>query len=150
MWTSASPSVSIWPQPVYTTSVYAPAGSVGFGSFLFYSAFAYVAFRSVQSALFSRHTSTHGASHGDHDFTTIKIQVGLLSSSRWLQAQLESIAHRVDTSSQKGLHHLLQGALGWCLLLVTDCIEVEEVNGRLLRRAKDRRCVWARFSWLPL
>lgn len=43
--------------------------------------------------------------------TLTRVQVGLVSLARELKYDLDSIAARADTSSSRGLHHLLQGEL---------------------------------------
>lgn len=48
--------------------------------------------------------------------TLTRVQVGLVSLARELKHDLDKIAARADTSSSRGLHHLLQGE--W---LVSSC-----------------------------
>lgn len=110
LWVSSPPSINIWPQPaVYS---YSPVGSIGLGSFLFYSLLGFMALRSLHG-LFSGGSHHHGlkaAYHGE-GFTTARVQVALLSSARWIQSELETFADQADSNSQADLNSILQGML---------------------------------------
>ena len=87
-------------------------GGTSLFSLVFYAFAAYLLFSAVQ-----RWREDGG---GDDDYTedapsqratVCKVQVGLLGLARGLQADLDVIARRADTSTPSGLHFLLQGKI---------------------------------------
>jgi uncharacterized membrane protein len=91
---------------------HSPAGfGGGFSSLIFWGVFAVIAVQVARSMFDSE--GGLGGSMGEVDdgtrFCIAKVQVGLLGSARELQADLQRIAARADTSSSEGLHYVLQG-----------------------------------------
>ena len=93
-------------------------GGMNFASLLFWGVFAVIMVQTVRGVLgqgsSSSSSSSSGALSGRNDsnggerLSVAKVQVGLLSSARELQKDLEGIASRADTSSSRGLHYVLQ------------------------------------------
>lgn len=74
-------------------------------SLIFWGFAAYVAVQVVRSFL---DKGEEEGTVGGQPISVVKMQVGLLGSARKLKANLERIADRADTSSEDGLHYVLQ------------------------------------------
>jgi uncharacterized membrane protein len=85
---------------------YPMGGGGGLGSILFWAVLAIIAVQVAQNVL------SQGGSSGELEtgerISVAKLQVGLLSTARDLQRDLERIASSADTSSPRGLHYVLQ------------------------------------------
>lgn len=85
---------------------YPMGGGGGLGSILFWAVLAIIMVQVAQNVL------SQGGSSGELEtgerISVAKLQVGLLSTARDLQRDLERIASSADTSSPRGLHYVLQ------------------------------------------
>jgi uncharacterized membrane protein len=96
--------------PFYFGPVVVPFGFTGFGTFLFAAAFLAFATRALGSA---RGGATSALMEdedtaGMEKTTIVKVKVGLLSTARGLQQELEEIALHSKTDSIAGLQQVLQ------------------------------------------
>jgi uncharacterized membrane protein len=80
----------------------------GLTSLLFWVAFAFIAAQVARGVMGQRDDSMMAELDAGDRVTVAKLQVGLLSSARDLQRDLERIASRADTSTSSGLHYVLQ------------------------------------------
>ena len=100
-------------------------GGTSLFSLVFYAFAAYLLFSAVQRWSENGDDGDYAEDSPSERAAVCKVQVGLLGLARGLQADLDVIARRADTSTPSGLHYLLQGDMNSIKTSQTDRLSVQ-------------------------